>query len=169
MNGFKKCITVIHRLCDGLEKALETICGACLIAGTVMMLVEINFRYIVGVSVIWAEEFVRFVNIWFVFLFVGPLARRASHLSVTALYAHFPRTIRRSLKIFFPLLNIAVCILLVWWGIYLVYFLLEMGMKSATGTIFHPWTWRLSIPVSMAIAIFFIVDYLLTYLREEDS
>ncbi|MBW1791962.1 MAG: TRAP transporter small permease [Deltaproteobacteria bacterium] len=166
MNSFNNYTAIIHSFSNRLEKALIFICAACLIAGVLGMLAEVSCRYVRGISITWAEELVRFVNIWFIFLFVGPLAKRGAHLNVTALYSRFSPGIRKSLTVFFSLLNIAVCGLLAWWGIRLTHLMLQMGVKSMTGSILHPWTWRLSIPVSMLIAVFFLVENLIFHLKD---
>ena len=162
-------MALLHKISDRLEKVLIIICGVCLISGTLMMLAEVSVRYVAAVSIFWAEEFVRFVNIWFVFLLVGPLAKRAGHLRVTALFNRYSQAIRKHLTVFYSALNIIICILLVWWGVKLTHLLLEMGVKSVTGSVFHPWLWRLSIPVSMAIAVFFLIEYLLSPFKGESS
>ena len=168
MTRLKKVIGTIHKVSDTFEKALICLCGACLVAGVLMMLAEVFTRYVKGISIFWAEEFVRYVNIWFIFLLVGPLAKRGYHLSMNALQDRFPQEIRKIFTVAFTVLNIAVFIFLVLWGIDLTRLMIVMGVKSMTGSILHPWTWRITIPVSMSIAVLFLFEYLVSYLMGED-
>ena len=109
--------------CAFQDKILARIAGALLIGCTLLALVEVGRRYILGVSFEWQQDAVTFFILSAVFLYFGISQRYGEHLTVTvipeALEGVGPRSHRVAEVIRFAARAFSLIFLLamIWWGI----------------------------------------------------
>lgn len=73
------------RLADGIEHAVELAAIGLLIATTVIALLQVFCRYVLGDALAWPEEAARFLFVWFVFLGAAMVTRRHQHITIDML------------------------------------------------------------------------------------
>jgi TRAP-type C4-dicarboxylate transport system permease small subunit len=105
------------------DRFLAPAAGLLLLGCTLLALLEVFRRYVIGLSFEWQQDAVTFFLLSGVFLYFGISQRRSAHLSVTALVETLdiagPRArlaaelIRLAATVFTCLFLVAV----VWWGI----------------------------------------------------
>lgn len=99
---------------DGISIAARNTAGMLLIAMTVIVLVQIVFRYLLNDSLIWTEEVSKTMMVWGAFL-VAPWAyRNSANVSIQMFADELPETLRRALHLLLNLL--VVWIIVVFWS-----------------------------------------------------
>jgi C4-dicarboxylate transporter, DctQ subunit len=105
------------------DRVLAPVSSFILVGATLLALVEIVRRYVLGVSFDWQADAVTFFMLTAVFLYFSVSQRRGEHLTVTVvletLDALGPRS-RRAAEIIRLLASIIACVFLIclaWWGL----------------------------------------------------
>jgi len=158
-------MAILRKISDRLERVLWIVGASFLVVGAIIMVMEIFSRNIWAVSLIWAEEFTRYLTIWAVFLLAGPLVKHGVHVRVVALYTRLSPSARRRIGIFICCLGVVLCLLCAVWGSQFMAMLIESKAKSITGTPLHPWTWQLPLIVGLGIAVFYFCEHLIFVLK----
>lgn len=89
------------KLCRGMERAIVFLFGLTV----VLMLVQISSRYLFNFSFVWAEEFIRLLFLWMVYLGIAVGFYEGSHIAITMLFDRLQKKNRRRLAIFTDLAN----------------------------------------------------------------
>ena len=104
------------------EKILAPVAAVIMLACTLLALLEVFRRYLLGVSFHWQQDAVTYFILSAVFLYFGIAQRRGSHLSVDILL-HAMRTIGPRARRAMDYLEVAATIFaflfmlaVVWWG-----------------------------------------------------
>ena len=92
-----------------LKKTEAYIGGILLAVMTVVMASEVVMRYFIGHSIIWAEELVRYLFIWFIFLGSASCIPLKQHITVDLLVQVLPEKVAHRIEFFTTLLWIALC------------------------------------------------------------
>ena len=92
-----------------LKKADAYICAVLLAVMTVVMASEVVMRYIFGQSLIWAEELVRYLFIWFIFLGSAYCIPGKQHITVDLLVQVLPEKAARKVDGVATILLILLC------------------------------------------------------------
>jgi len=120
--------TVLRKALGALSAANEWICmtarntaGMLLIAMTVIVLVQIVFRYVLNDSLIWTEEVSKTMMVWGAFLIAPWAYRSGANVSIQMFADELPPTLRR-------LLHLALNMLVIW--IIVVFWSESFGMVN---------------------------------------
>ena len=166
MTGFWK--TVIDKI-DGLTKIATTIGFAALF---VCVMMQIIWRYILEIPLLWSEEAARYLLVWISLLAVAVAFRNDSHIRLDFFVAKCPAPLRHFVWIFFNGLTLAFLALLVIYGIpnaLLGKNTFSPGLSASfshtTFTLFLPY---LSVPVAAGIMILNLLDYILHNFRSKE-
>ena len=87
---------ILHWLDENLE---EFIIILCLIAMTLIMGIQVFFRYVLGMSLSWSEELTRYLFIWCGFLSVSYCSKKCLSIKIEQFVAVFPRRGRAIFKV----------------------------------------------------------------------
>lgn len=147
------------------EKVLGPVAALMLFVCTLIALVEVGRRYLLGQSFYWQQDFVTYVILSSVFLYFCIAQRNESHIAVTAFLeiaeAAGPRTRRIAEMIRLASLTFSFLFLLavVWWGIPEVMDSQQYNTRTESLLLpLAPFLWTLLIGfVFMAIQMFFQV------------
>ncbi len=71
---------VVGRAFDRLEKVLKWICGALLVAFTLLTLVQVVMRYVFKMPLSWSEQLARYLFIWMLMLYMPVIMRHGNNL-----------------------------------------------------------------------------------------
>ncbi len=159
------------------DRFLARAAALLLLGCTLLALLEVFRRYVLGASYEWQQDAVTFFVISAVFLYFGISQRRGAHLNVTAFLelvaAAGPRG-RRAVEVIGLLANafsLVFVVLLVWWGVPEVEDALRY--ESRTESLAFPmWPFLLAAAVGfafMAISLFFDCYRQIQRLRGQDA
>jgi len=87
------------RLWNYYVRAIESAAVAGAIALVLVAIMQVFFRYVIGQSLFWSEEVMRYLLIWLVFLCSGLAFTRGQFLGMTALLDALPTPARKILKV----------------------------------------------------------------------
>ncbi len=87
--------SLIVRIARGYQKAIN-FTGVILIAAiTAVAGLQVYFRYVVGASLFWSEELMRFMMVWAAFLVAGTAYSRGEMLGFTLFVDFLPKPLRQ--------------------------------------------------------------------------
>lgn len=137
----------LDRWLTGLEHFLL---GTSLLGASVILFANVILRYFFSKGLVWAEESVRYLIVWMVFIGSSVAARQASHINVDVLVNLLPPTIRRvavtGLHVLAALFSAGLCV----WSIRLT--LLIKASGQITPGLQMPMYWAyLAIPAGSAL------------------
>lgn len=81
------------------ERLLEAVGVVALATIVIVMSTQVFARYVIGTSIIWAEELCRYILIWISFLFVGIAFQRGEFIAIDYVTQILPRVWRFGLKV----------------------------------------------------------------------
>ncbi len=142
------------RMADGLGAVNEPICvaarnsaGVLMMVMTVIVLVQIVFRYVMNDSLIWTEEVAKTLMVWTAFL-VAPWAyRHSANVSIDMFAEELPERLRRGFMLVLNLL--VIWIVIVFWQE--SFGMVERGLSIRAASLPLPVAWFYAVvPVSFA-------------------
>jgi TRAP-type C4-dicarboxylate transport system permease small subunit len=149
---------------DASGKVLEYLAAACLAAITLLVSVQIFFRYILHSPLTWPEEVIRLLFVWLSFLGATIVFRRGGHFRLKFIFELLGRKAGRRLRVFTDVLMLAFIALLFYQGVAI----LKMAFISRYMSINLSVGWSyLAIAVSCLLMIPYIIIDLLDNYRGE--
>lgn len=131
--------------------------GATILFTSLLLLANVILRYIFNYSIYWAEELVRYLMVWVIFLGSSQVAKHEGHITVDILY----RAVGPKVKVFLDYLVNVVAIL---FCLVLAYYSYHQTMRVYSSQQISPalelpmWLTYLSIPLgSFLMAIRYLV------------
>src|SRR5580704_2779697 len=104
------------RSANGLMAVLRVAAGLMLVASVAINFANIIGRYVLSVSLSWAEEAMLFLMIGAVFLAAPPVGWLGRHIRMDVVVSLMPPRMRRVFEIFSDLVTIATCILVAYFA-----------------------------------------------------
>ena len=95
-----------------VSKVEELIAVVGLSAMTVITLVAVFFRYVLGSPIIWSEEAARYLMVWSTMLGISIATRQKAHLGIDIFVSMAPKKLQRALEIFSTLMMIVMFVFL---------------------------------------------------------
>ncbi|MBE0625178.1 MAG: TRAP transporter small permease [Burkholderiales bacterium] len=145
------------------ERFLANVAGLLLLGSTLLALLEVVRRYVLGLSYEWQQDAVTYFMLSGVFLYFGIAQRREAHLTVTLFVQVFEnlgprmRLAAEYIKIFAMTISFVFMLAVVWWGIPEVLESQHYGSRSESLAYpMAPFLWVLLVSFAfMAISLFF--------------
>jgi C4-dicarboxylate transporter, DctQ subunit len=145
---------------DHYFSALErSFLGATILFTSLLLLVNVILRYIFNHSIYWAEELVRYLMVWVIFLGSSQVAKLEGHITVDILYRAVPQKAKTFLDYLVNVVAILFCLVL-------AYYSYHMTMRVYSSQQISPaleipmWLAYLSIPLgSVLMAIRYVVHF----------
>lgn len=109
----------MKKICSFLYRAAGYIAGVLLGIMMIVLVVQVFRRRVLGNSLTYAEELIRFLEIWLVFLGASLCVKDDTHPTVTIFFDHFPQKIRPAVKSLVYFLILAVGIVMMISGVLL--------------------------------------------------
>jgi TRAP-type C4-dicarboxylate transport system permease small subunit len=110
---FQYCAIVARFYLRAVE--IAGIAGVALV--TVVGAIQVFFRYVLGASLFWSDEVMRYSMIWVVFLVAGLSYSRGEMLGAELLSAALPSRMRQVVEIAGKLCVIGLLLTIAWYGI----------------------------------------------------
>jgi TRAP-type C4-dicarboxylate transport system permease small subunit len=147
------------------DRFLARAAAIVLLACTLLALMEVLRRYLLGQSFEWQQDAVTLFTLSAVFLYFGISQRRGAHLNVNLLTAALealgpgPRRAAEVIRVLATFISFLFLIAVVWWGIPEIRESLEYGSRSES-LAFPMWPFLTALLVGfafMVISLFFQV------------
>ncbi len=107
----------LKRVLEDFERWISIVLIACL---SILLFIEVLFRYIFYTSVGWIGEITGFMFIWFIYLSISHITKKGTHIRVEIVSMLLPRNWLRYLDMCTNLLWLAFNLLMTYYGIQLV-------------------------------------------------
>ena len=105
-------VVIARRLYRIIDAATENLVALMLLIMVVNVTINVLTRYVFFYPIIWAEEFARYIMIWFAYFGMSLALRDHDHVFITALKDLFHPIVRRGIHILIDLLILAFLLLL---------------------------------------------------------
>lgn len=141
---------------EGRFSALERLSSSCnkysesslLVLGltmTVIVIVQVFYRYILNHSLFWSEELARTLLVWLTFIGASVAYHRCIHPGIDIFYRRFSRRMKRYARMGVHVASLAFFLLMIWYGSQFAYFV----RLQTTPALSRPkWVIFLVIPIS---------------------
>jgi C4-dicarboxylate transporter, DctQ subunit len=137
----------VDRWLTGIEQALL---GSAILGASLILFSNVILRYFFAKGLVWAEELVRYLIIWMVFVGGSVAARQSSHINVDVLVNLLPQRSRlaalKVLRIVAALFCLALCL----WGARVTLLIKASGQVTPGMNMPTYWAY-LAIPVGSAL------------------
>ena len=151
-------------------KKTETYIGAILLAVmTVVMASEVVMRYFIGHSLIWAEELVRYLFIWFIFLGSAYCIPVKQHITVDLLVQVLPEKVAHAIECITTVLWILLCGVMTYLTASYTMTVLQRGELS-TALHVPMWTIYLAMPTGFFLmTVRLVISFYSEYLKKKPT
>lgn len=148
-----------------LTRVEHLLLGSAILGSSLILFINVVLRYFFAKGLVWAEESVRYMIIWMVFIGGSVAAHKAQHINVDVLINLLPESPRRTANLVVRLIAALFCAALCIWGARLTLLIKASGQITPGMQIPTYWAY-LAIPVGSALmALRFVQSALLA--REE--
>ena len=106
----------MDKIGDILEKWIMGFLGVLCCLLIVIGFAQVFFRYVLGYSLYWSEEAMRYLFIWVVFLGLGPTLRHKGHVALEIIPNSLGGRARFWLERLTLVLVLIFCLVLTWYG-----------------------------------------------------
>jgi TRAP-type C4-dicarboxylate transport system permease small subunit len=110
----RKTLRVLSTVNERISMTARNSAGMLLIAMTIIVLIQIVFRYLLNDSLIWTEEVSKTMMVWGAFLIAPWAYRNGANVSIQMFTDELPLTLRRLLHLALNLLVIRIIV--VFWS-----------------------------------------------------
>jgi C4-dicarboxylate transporter, DctQ subunit len=128
-------LDILRRGADALMAALRVAAGLMLVASVAINFANIIGRYVLSVSLSWAEEAMLFLMIGAVFLAAPPVGWLGRHIRMDVVVSLLPLKMRQAFEIFSDLVTIATCIMVAYFAWPVMTMLHEFDQRSQSANI----------------------------------
>ena len=153
---------MLSRLSHWLNRISEVVCCGVLLAMTIVVVLQVICRYLLGASLTWSEEFARFGLVWITFLGAGIAFKKRAHMGVQVIVELFSPGVRKIVQVFTIFTILSFLVVAAFKGIDLALF----NMKQYSPAMGLPMGFvYLAIPSGCLVMIIHIVEQLLDLFR----
>ena len=131
---------------------------------TVVVAVQVFFRYVLNQSLFWSEELARFLLVWLSFLGASVAYRRKAHPGIDVLYAKMPPALQKGAAVTVHLASLALFAVMVFFGYRFAYF---VRLQISPALYLPKWVVFSIIPISGCILVVHGINFLLQELAGE--
>lgn len=136
-------------------------CAAMLAVMTVVVFLQVVFRFIIKASLPWSEELSRYLQVYITYFGCAYGIKTGAHLGVDAFTYLLPEKGRRVLNVIVLIGGMVICALIMKFGADIVLSQMQSGQLSPAMRI-PMWSIYISIPVGMA---FCVIRYLIEIVK----
>lgn len=148
----------INKLMKGVENLLTGI----LIADTLIIFLQVIFRYVLGSPLGWSEQICRLLFLWGVMVGIPVVFYNKADMLFDLLYNMFPFKVRKLLGSFFSLLGMGFSVFYFVCGVQLV---LKTGMRMTSGIKMPVNVLYVAQPVCAALLLLVFIERLVGVLK----
>ena len=109
-------MNTIRRLARAYVRVIETTGILTIAAVAVVAVLQVYFRYVVGASLYWSEELMRYMTIWMAFLLAGLAYSRGEMMGFTLFRDWLPAPLRGAVRLAVRVVIIVFLLTAAWYG-----------------------------------------------------
>lgn len=109
-------MNAIRRFARGYVWLVETFGILSMAVVAFIAVLQVVFRYVIGASLYWSEELMRYLTIWSVFGVAGLAYSRGEMLGFTVLVDAMPRSPRQMVKLAVRIVIVVFLTVIAWYG-----------------------------------------------------
>lgn len=106
---------MMQRVSDTVHRITELLLLIVLTAMSVVVFLQVLFRYVLGLPLFWTEEFARYCLVWASLLGAAVATKRGQHIAVTFVMERLPARLHRFFRVV-ALFSVAVILAIIMWG-----------------------------------------------------
>lgn len=159
---------MLSRVDAWLARAEEFFIAALLLIASALLFSNVVARYVFGTAVLGAEELVRYMIVWLVFVGGSVAARKGIHIGIDAFLKLSGRRVRRFISTVVLVICIGFCAALAYYGTHLVIDTYQYGQRSSALRLPF-WIAQAAIPVGAALMALRFLQRLVALLRAREE
>ena len=153
---------MLSRLSHWLNRFSEVACSGFLLAMTMVVVLQVICRYILGAALTWSEEFARYGLVWITFLGAGIAFKKRAHMGVQVIVELFSPGVRKIVQVFTIFTILSFLVVAAFKGIDLALF----NMKQYSPAMAIPMGFvYLAVPFGSMVMIVHAAEHLLDVFR----
>lgn len=129
---------------------------------TIVVALQVLFRYGFNQSLFWSEELARYLLVWLSFLGASVAYRRKAHPGIDVLQKRMPKVLQKQCRILVHLVSLALFIVLIYYGCRFAYF---VRLQISPALYIPKWIVFGIIPISGSILMIHVLCFLLDELK----
>ncbi len=153
---------MINKVSFCLNQLVEYLLFALGFSMTILVAVQVFYRYVLNDSLFWSEELSRFFLVWLTFLGASCAYYRKVNPGVDFLYAKMPALLKKISSVLTHLVSMALFLVMIIYGYQFAYFI---RLQISPALQIPKWVVLSIIPVSGAILLFHAVNFLIAELK----
>lgn len=159
---------MLHRADAWLARAEQFFIATLLLIASALLFANVVGRYVFGTAVLGAEELVRYMIIWMVFVGGSVAARRGIHIGIDAFLKIVGDRLRRLISILVLVICVGFCVALAYYGTQLVAETYAYGQRSSALRLPF-WIAQAAIPVGATLMALRFLQRLVALLRSREE
>ena len=132
---------------------------------SVVVAIQVFFRYALNHSLFWSEELARYLLVWLTFLGASVAYRRKVHPGIDIVYARMPSSIQRTVSIFIHVISTILFGIMIFYGCQFSYF---VRLQISPALYLPKWFVFSIIPLSGIIFMIHGVTFLIDEIKGKD-
>lgn len=149
-----------------LDKFEKTMVTVLLSTMTVVVFLQVFFRFVIKGSLPWSEELARYLMVWAVFIGASMGAKVGAHIGVEAFVSFFPKKLRMAAIVLSGFLSVLFCLIILILSSKVVLSIKAAGQLSPAMEIPMYWAY-LSVPVGMILMGMRFIQATVSKFKEE--
>lgn len=130
---------------------------------TLIVIIQVFFRYVLNHSLFWSEELARYLLIWLTFLGASVAYYRRMHPGIDLLYIRFSPRVKRQARLAVHGVSLSLFFVMIWYGCQFAYF---VRLQTTPALDLPKWIIFSAIPVSGIILTVHAIAFLINELRQ---
>lgn len=107
----------VRKFARAYVRLIEAIGILSIAAVAIVAVLQVYFRYVVGASLYWSEELMRYMTIWSVFLVAGLAYTRGEMMGFTMLRDALPAPLRGAVRLVVRAIVVVFLLTVAWYGL----------------------------------------------------
>ncbi len=144
----------MKRISDWINRIGEIGLVLFLVVLTVVVFLQVLFRYVIQLPLFWTEELARYCLVWASLLGAGVALKRGQHIAVTYLLDRFPAGVRKAAVRMSQVSVGFIVVVILWGGLELVHITQHQISPALRIPMSYPY---LSIPIGAVMMLIHII------------
>jgi TRAP-type C4-dicarboxylate transport system permease small subunit len=157
-------VSALEKLSFTLNAWIEYLLFGLGFTMTVIVAVQVLFRYVLNYSLFWSEELARYLLVWLSFLGASVAYRRKAHPGIDILQKKMPDMLRKISRSTVHLASLTLFFVMFFFGCRFAYF---VRLQISPALYLPKWIVFAIVPVSGLVLMIHCLNFLLTELAEE--
>ena len=157
-------MSILEKLSLSLNSFIEYLLFGLGLTMTLVVAVQVFFRYVLNQSLFWSEELARFLLVWLSFLGASVAYRRKVHPGIDVLTSRIPDIPRKLCAVIVHIVSLIFFLVLIFYGCRFAYF---VRLQISPALYVPKWVIFSIVPASGLVFLIHGITFLLQELKRE--